>query len=131
MENGIFISLANWLYAKPDWMLKATVIGLVSTPILFIVMPIRAVKVISNGFRIDASDQSNLNKLAWAFLAVACYGLIELIFMFVNAKAGDVNGLMIPMFTVLPTLPYLGFEICYGMSRGVRPKAKGGNDIQN
>jgi hypothetical protein len=117
MENGVFISLAGLVYTTSDSMMTATILGLICTPILFIIMPIRALRTMSNGFTRDASHRNNLYKLAWAFLAIACYGLGELIFIFVSAKAGEVNGMMIPMLTVLPTVPYIGFEICYAMSR--------------
>jgi hypothetical protein len=61
---------------------------------------------------------TKLYRLALFFLVLAVYGAGEIVFFFLNAKGGEVNGVMIPMLTVLPTISYLCFEFSYTKSRG-------------
>jgi hypothetical protein len=119
MEQGIFISLTDFVLRSPESIMTATVLGLVCTPVLFLIMPFRGMRVLYKSLvaRQLTIKNTMLYRLALFFLVLAVYGAGEIVFFFLNAKAGEVNGVMIPMLTVLPTISYLCFEFSYTKSQ--------------
>ncbi len=116
MEFAIFIRLSEFLIQTPDAMMNATIIGMVTLPLLVLWMPIRATKAV-NRYRqyraMDVPEKPRKTGYAFAFvlLALAFYATLELVVLFTTAKGGEVSVVMLPMLSVVPFAFYIGFEI--------------------
>lgn len=43
--------------------------------------------------------------------------MLEVVYLFAHATGGEVSGVMIPLFGLVPFVFYVGFEALYALSR--------------
>ncbi len=125
----MFIALTEFLLRDAQAMEAAFLVGMLGTLVLVLVMPLRAAWVIYRHVRAAPGGirQPGLYRAALLLLGLAIYGVLEVVYHFAHAKGGEVSGMMIPLFSLVPFACYVGFEVLYALSRR-RPLSDAGQD---
>jgi hypothetical protein len=115
----MFVALTEFLLRDAQAMETAFLAGMLGAVVLVLVMPLRAVWVLLRHVRAAPDDdrQPGLYRAALLLLGLAVYGVLEVVYHFARAKGGEVSGVMIPLFSLVPFAFYVGFEVLYALSR--------------
>jgi len=115
----MFIALTEFLLRDEQALETAFLVGMLGVPVLVLVMPLRAAWVIYRHIRAEPGSirQPGLYRIALLLLGLSVYAVLEVVYFFAHAKGGEVSGLMIPLFSLVPFVFYVGFEVLYALSR--------------
>jgi hypothetical protein len=115
----MFVALTEFLLRDAEAMEAAFQVGMLGAVVLVLVMPLRAAWVIYRHIRAapGGNRQPGLYRAALLLLGLAVYGVLEVVYHFAHAKGGEVSGVMIPLFSLVPFVFYVGFEVLYALSR--------------
>jgi hypothetical protein len=115
----MFIALTEFLLRDAQAMEAAFLVGMIGVAVLVLVMPLRAAWVIYRHIRVAPGSirQPGLYRVALLLLGLSVYAVLEAVYHFAHAKGGEVSGVMIPLFSLVPFIFYVGFEVLYALSR--------------
>ncbi len=115
----MFVTLTEFLLRDAEAMEAAFLLGMIGVAVLVLVMPLRAAWVLYRDVRAAPGSirQPGLYRVALLLLGMSVYAALEVVYYFAHAKGGEVSGVMIPLFSLIPLLFYLGFEVLYALSR--------------
>jgi hypothetical protein len=128
----MFVALTEFLLRDAQAMETTFLVGMLGVVVLVLVMPLRAAWVVYRHLRATPGSirQPGLYRAALLLLGLAIYGVLEVVYYFAHAKGGEVSGVMIPLFSLIPFFLYVAFEILYALSRR-GPLSGAGHDQPN
>ncbi len=111
--NSFFMSLAGDIFRLPGAKWVVMLVGFAGFFVIVSLMPIRLIWTIWCYLKhknVDVTDRCSLY-VSNVFLVLSAYATFDFMYFFLNARAGDASGLMAPIFSFVPFIFYILFEI--------------------